>query len=272
MRLEVKNISCGYADMTVVSDISLEMESGDSLCLLGPNGIGKTTFFKTLLGLLKPHSGHILLDGEDISKWSRRKFATKVGYVPQQHSQPFPITVFDMAVMGRTAHIGYFSSPAAADRLIAEATLDMLGISHLKARLYTELSGGERQLVLIARALAQQPEILVMDEPTSNLDFGNQIRMLRHIRRLTQGGKIGVIMTTHFPDHAFLCASKVAVMGKGNAFLSGPPDEVITRRMLKQTYGVDVRVIETKDHLDNKLKVCIPVLETSSLPSLKPVG
>ena len=262
MRLEVQNVSCGYSPGNpIVSGISLEMEAGDTLCLLGPNGVGKTTFFKTLLGLLKLQSGRILLNGDDINKWSRRTFARKVGYVPQLHTPPFPFKVIDVVVMGRTAHVGVFSSPSAKDRKIASEALEMLGVSHLQDRTYTELSGGERQLVMIARALAQQPEILILDEPTSNLDFGNQIKVLCQIKRLTKERNIGVIMTTHFPDHAFLCASKVAVMGKNNTFITGYPADVITEEVLKQTYGVDVKVIETGEQLGEKIKICVPVLK-----------
>ena len=261
MRLEVQNASCGYEGKTIVSGISLEMQAGDSLCLLGPNGVGKTTFFKTLLGLLILKSGKILLNGDDIKKWSRKTFAKKVGYVPQLHTPPFPFKVIDVVIMGRTAHMGIFPSPTVKDQRIARETLEMLSISHLQDRVYTELSGGERQLVMIARALAQQPEILIMDEPTSNLDFGNQIKVLCQIKRLTKESNISVIMTTHFPDHAFLCASKVAVMGRDNTFITGNPADVITEEVLKQTYGVDVKVIEADEQPGGKIKICVPVLK-----------
>ncbi len=261
MRLEVQDVSCGYAGKTIVSGISLAMQAGDSLCLLGPNGVGKTTFFKTLLGLLKVKSGKILFNGEDINQWSRRTFAQKVGYVPQVHTPPFPFKVLDVVVMGRTSHIGVFSSPTTKDRKIAQEALEILSIIHLQERTYTELSGGERQLVMIARALAQQPEILIMDEPTSNLDFGNQIKVLRQIRRLTKESNLGVIMTTHFPDHAFLCASKVAVMGKNHSFVTGTPEDVITDEVLERTYGVAVKVMETGEQMGENLKICVPVLD-----------
>lgn len=258
MRLEVKNVSCGYAAKTVISDISLEMVCGESLCLLGPNGIGKTTFFKSILGLLKIQSGKILLNGENIDTWSRRKRATKMGYVPQAHTPPFPFKVIEVVTMGRTAHLSFFSSPAKSDREIAEEALNTLGISHLKDRTYTQISGGERQLVLIARALAQNPEFLIMDEPTANLDFGNQIKVLDQVKRLVRKSNIGVIMTTHFPNHAFYCGSKVAVMGKDNIFRVGTADEVITESYLKAIYGVDVQIIKVGQK-DRETKVCVPI-------------
>jgi iron complex transport system ATP-binding protein len=217
MNLEVRNVSCGYGGKPIISGVTFTLASRDSLCLLGPNGVGKTTLFKTILGLLKPLAGEILLDNENIAGWSRRDFAMRVGYVPQVHTPPFPFKVIDVVVLGRTAHLAAFSSPGRKDREIAEGALATLGIAHLKERIYTEISGGERQLVLIARALAQKPELLIMDEPTANLDFGNQIRVLSEVKKLVREADMGVIMTTHFPNHAFFSGSKVAVMGKVRA-------------------------------------------------------
>lgn len=254
MQLEVKNVSCGYPSRTVLQDISLSMTAGEALCLLGPNGVGKTTLFKTMLGFIKVHAGQILLNGEDISKWSRRQFAQKVGYIPQEHNPPFPYKVIDVVVMGRTAHMRAFAAPGPRDLAIAEEALRILDSDYLQERVYTEISGGERQLVLIARALAQQPEILVMDEPTSNLDFGNQVRVLKHIKKLVQKGNLGVIMTTHNPNHAFLFASKVAALGKNNMFVFGTPEEVLTEQNLKTLYGVDVKIIG-----EGNRKVCMPL-------------
>lgn len=253
MQLEVKNVSCGYASRTVLQDISLSMTAGDALCLLGPNGAGKTTLFKAMLGFKKIQNGQILLNGEDISKWSRQRFATKVGYIPQEHTPPFPYKVIDVVVMGRTAHMSTFAAPSPRDFAIAEEALHTLDSGYLMERIYTEISGGERQLVLIARALAQQPEILIMDEPTSNLDFGNQVRVLRHIKKLVREGSLSVIMTTHTPNHAFLFASKVAILGKDNMFVFGTPEDVITEQNLKAVYGVDVNIVNAGEH-----KVCIP--------------
>ena len=170
MILEVKNISCGYADRMVVKDISLTVTAGHSLCLLGPNGVGKTTLFKTILGLLKPQSGQILLNGEDIAKWSRKRFAQKVGYVPQAHNPPFSFKVIDVVAMGRIAHLNMFASPNAKDMEIAEEALNTLSVFGLKDKAYTEISGGERQLVLIARALVQQPKF--PDYGRTNFQFG----------------------------------------------------------------------------------------------------
>jgi len=258
MILEVKNVSCGYGTRAVISDLSLTVRCGESLCILGPNGIGKTTLFKAMLGFIKLQSGQILLDEEDIRRCEQRNLARKVGYVPQAHNPPFPFKVIEVVTMGRTAHLSFFSSPTRQDREIAEEALQTLGIAQLKDRIYTQISGGERQLVLIARALAQQPAFLIMDEPTANLDFGNQIKVLNQIKKLVRNENLGVIMTTHFPNDAFYCASKVAVIERGNAFRIGTAEEVITEDYLKTVYGVDVQIISIGENHDGR-RVCIPV-------------
>jgi iron complex transport system ATP-binding protein len=173
--------------------------------------------------------------------------------VPQAHTPPFPFAVRDVVLMARTAHLGVFGSPSRRDTVIAEDALETLGISGLARARYTEISGGERQLVLIARALAQQSEFLVMDEPASNLDFGNQVRVLRRVKELA-GRKLGLLMTTHFPDHAFLCASRVALLQRGRLLALGRPEDVLTRSHLESAYGVPVRIVE----IEAGLRVCVP--------------
>lgn len=258
--LEVRNAYCGYAGKAVVKDLSFSIAPGELLCLLGPNGVGKTTLFRTILGTLKLQSGEILLDGEDVSQWPRRRFARKVGYVPQAHTPPFPFKALDVVIMGRAAHIGSFSSPSSHDVAIAEETLVSLGISHLGNSIYTEISGGERQLVLIARALAQQAEVLIMDEPTSNLDFGNQIRVLEHIREIARKDRVCVILTTHYPNHALLYASKAIVMGRDNRVSMGAPEDVITEEYLKDAYNVDARLLAVENGGGARATICVPTL------------
>lgn len=259
MILEIKNAVCGYGNKTVIKDISVKLESGEILCLLGPNGVGKTTFFKTILGFLKLQGGEISLNGENIKNWSRKKLAKAIGYVPQVHTPPFPFTVLDVVIMGRTAHIATFAAPSKRDVEVAEEALEMLGITFLKERIYTEISGGERQMVLIARALTQKPEILVMDEPTSNLDYGNQVKVLEQINALARNG-LGVIMTSHFPDHAFLCSSKVALLQKNNGFIVGSADEVVNESNLKSAYGIEVKIAEAFNDKGHLIKACVPMI------------
>lgn len=260
MKLEAIKAVCGYGGKTVVKGISVAVESGGILCLLGPNGSGKTTFLKTLLGFLKLLEGRILLDGEDISSWPARRMARAMGYIPQAHIPPFPFTVSEVVTMGRTAHLGNFSSPSGKDFLIAQETLESLGIASLADRVYTEISGGERQMVLIARALVQQPEILVMDEPTSSLDFGNQARVLKQINELARSG-IGVIMATHSPDHAFLCPGKAALMQADGRILFGDAREVVTEENLRAAYGINVAIIDVQNKPGSSAKACVPIMD-----------
>ncbi|SFB61864.1 ABC transporter ATP-binding protein [Azotobacter beijerinckii] len=207
--LEAHALACGYGCRTILDNLSFTLAAGELLCLLGPNGVGKTTLFKTLLGLLPPRAGEIRLDGKATRHWPRRQFARQVGYVPQAHTPPFPFLVEDVVAMGRTAHGSLFSGPSPHDREIAGQSLETLGIAALARTSYTEISGGERQLVLIARALAQEPRILVMDEPTSNLDYGNQLKVMAHVRRIADAGRMGIVLTTHHPNHALLHASRL---------------------------------------------------------------
>ncbi|MBC7292588.1 MAG: ABC transporter ATP-binding protein, partial [Thermoleophilia bacterium] len=179
-----------------------------------------------------PQSGEVRIDGRSILGLSRRERARLLAYVPQAHTAPFPFHVLDVVLTGRTAHISLTSAPSAHDRAVAWQSLERLGIAHLAHRPYTELSGGERQLVLIARALAQEPRVLIMDEPSSHLDFGNQARLLSLIKSLVQEKDLAVLMSSHFPNHAFACASRVALIKDGRMVALGCPDEVLTEAAL----------------------------------------
>jgi iron complex transport system ATP-binding protein len=258
MKLEISRVSCGYGARTVLSNISFSIRDGEILCLLGPNGVGKTTLFKTILGFLRLQGGAILLDGENICRWPRERLARAIGYVPQVHTPPFPFRVLDVVTMGRTAHMGAFAAPSKKDIMVAERAIETLNIGYLRDRIYTEISGGERQMVLIARALTQEPKLLVMDEPTSNLDFGNQIRVLEQIKELAGMG-MGVIMTSHFPDHAFLCSTKIVLLRKDKGLITGAADAVVTEENMKAAYGVRVKIINS-----GNVKACIPILRTAA--------
>jgi ABC-type cobalamin/Fe3+-siderophores transport system ATPase subunit len=243
MRISAEQVTSGYHGKAVISGISLAVESGEVLCLLGANGSGKTTLFKTILGLLRPISGRVCVDGEDIAHWSRQRLAKTLGYVPQAHTPPFAYSVRDVVLMARSVHSGPFASPGKHDIAIAEEALDRLSILRLAHERYTELSGGERQMVLIARALAQQARVLVLDEPASNLDFGNQMRVLRHVKELAASG-LGLLMTTHFPDFAFLCASRVALMKQGRILAIDRPENTLTQASLEEAYETPLRIVD----------------------------
>jgi len=251
--LSAQNLAYGFPGRTVGSDIDFLLAPGEVLCLLGPNGGGKTTLIRTLLGLLAPHAGSIRLNERSIQDQTREEIARLIGYVPQAHAGAFAYSVQDMVLMGRTAHLSLFAAPSARDRDAAAKAIDTLGIASLAGRAFTEISGGERQLALIARALAQQPRVLVMDEPTSSLDFGNQVRVLGQVRRLAAQG-IAVLMSSHQPDHALQCADRALLLADGKAIALGLPREVITPDSLQRLYGVGVRIVQT----DDGAHTCLP--------------
>jgi iron complex transport system ATP-binding protein len=253
--LEVDRLAYGFPDRILGRDLGFALADGEVLCVLGPNGSGKTTLFRTLLGLLAPHAGAIRLDGAPLAGLSRGAVARRIGYVPQAHAGYFAYSVREMVLMGRTAHVSPFAVPGARDREVASSSLESLGIAHLAERPFTAISAGERQLALVARALAQEPRLLVMDEPTASLDFGNQVRVLEHIRRLATRG-IAVLFSTHDPDHALLCAKRALLLAEGRALEIGAPREVIRPDTLQRLYGVPVRMLS--DGLG--LHACLPDL------------
>lgn len=253
--LEIKHAGFSYNQKEdIFNDVNLSLESGDVLCILGPNGTGKSTLIKCMNGLLKLNSGNILINNQNIHSLNKNDLAKIIGYIPQSHNSTFAFSVFDVVLMGRAPHLSLTSVPGDKDYKIAEKALKSLGISHLTDKTYTEISGGERQMVLIARVLAQQPQILLLDEPTSHLDFGNQIRTLDVINKLAENG-LSVIMTSHFPDHAFLSSNKVAIMNGGTIMEIGTPESVITEENMRRAYNIDVKIMEVDEHR----KACIPM-------------
>lgn len=251
--LEVRELAFGFPGRTVGRDVSFRLAAGDVMCVLGPNGGGKTTLFRTILGLLEPHGGTIRLENENLKNLSRPEIARRVGYVPQGHSAYFAFTVREFVLMGRTAHLGAFASPAKSDVRVAERALESLGIAQLADKPVTEISGGERQLALVARALAQEPRLLVLDEPTASLDFGNQVRVLEKISGLARSG-IAIVFSSHDPDHAFLCATRALLLAEGRVLEIGAPREVIRPDTLERMYRVSVQVVA----LPGGMHTCLP--------------
>jgi iron complex transport system ATP-binding protein len=251
--LAVTALSYGYRGRVVGRDVSFTVAPGEVLCLLGANGGGKTTLFKTILGLLAPHAGSVAIDGEDMGAWDARRRARAFGYVPQSGAGQFPFTVREMVLMGRIAHRSAFAAPTDADRAAVEAALESLGIAALAERDWLRISGGERQLALIARALAQEPRVLVLDEPTANLDFGNQLRVLRHMRNLAGQG-LAVMFSTHHPEQAFACATQVALLHGGALARVATPEHAITSETMALLYGVDVEIVS----VGGTMKACVP--------------
>lgn len=226
-------------DRQILDGVDLTLGQGELVSLLGANGAGKTTLLRLLLGFEAPHGGEVRLNGAAMAGQDRRRIARAVAYVPQAHAAPFPYRVDEVVALGRLPRSGLFSPPSRHDRAVVAATLERLGIAHLAERPYTALSGGERQLALIARALAQEARLLIMDEPLTGLDYGNQIRLLDQLGRLAADG-FGILMTTHHPDHAANCSTRVAVLADGRVERDGPPRQVVTADTIHRLYGVRV--------------------------------
>ncbi|WEE78507.1 ABC transporter ATP-binding protein [Comamonas testosteroni] len=240
--LDLLGLRTGHGRRVVSEAVDLSIAAGEVLCLLGPNGCGKTTLFRTVLGLLPPLAGRVLVQGQPVQHWPRAEFARRVGYVPQAQAGVFAFEALDMVLMGRAARLPLLARPSGADRAMALACMERLQIAHLAARRYTELSGGERQLVLIARALAQEPALLVMDEPTASLDFGNQIRVLEQIEALSAQG-MAMLLSTHQPEHGLRMASRIALLGHGRLLGVGEPRAVAMSAALAELYGVSEAAI-----------------------------
>jgi iron complex transport system ATP-binding protein len=246
VNIEGRNLTIGYPDHTVGRGLDVALSTGEVLALLGPNGGGKTTLLKTLLGLLKPKAGEVRLGDKPLDEYSVRERARVIAYVPQVHIGTFAFTVETVALMGRTAHGNLFSRPTTHDRAVAHSVLERFGISGLANRPYTMISGGERQLVLLARALAQEPRFIVLDEPTASLDFGNQGKVMNEIQALAKSGH-GVLFTTHDPNHALRAADRAYLLRDGVRIADGPAAIVLNREQLKALYQASIEQLIDKD-------------------------
>ena len=260
MILELRNAACGYsAGAPIVKNVNMKLESGDVCCILGPNGVGKTTLFKTILNLIPPLSGQVCIDGENTRGWKPQKLSRYMAYVAQAHTPTFPYLVKEVAMMGRLGQIGAMGQPDRKDHEIVEQALEDMGIRHLRDVPYSDISGGERQLLMIARALVQQPKMLIMDEPTASLDYGNMVLVMENIRRLAERG-LCVVFTTHMPDQAFMCRAKTALLLRGQPAIFGEADAVITERNLYEAYHAKIQILDVIGADDIPLKVVVPRL------------
>jgi iron complex transport system ATP-binding protein len=243
MTLEIRDLSFGYGTRVVGSGVDFVLPRGEVLAVLGGNGCGKTTLFRTILGLLEPLDGAVAFHGRNLARMSPPARARLFAYVPQQQTSAFAFTVTDAVLMGRAANIGWFAQPSGSDRKLAAEALERVGMARLADRPMTEISGGERQLALIARALAQGANVLVLDEPTANLDYGNKLRVLREIERLRGEGRT-ILMSTHDPDHALAHADRALLLANGRMLAMAAVRDALTDETLTALYGVPVRVAE----------------------------
>jgi len=242
MMLRVENLSFSYGGKEPVwRGVTFDARPGEVLSVLGPNGTGKSTLLRCMAGLEASDEGRVLAGEHDMTRIGRRQAARTVAFVPQMHTPVFAFSGLDVVVMGRTAHIGAFAAPSKHDLDVARKALETVGMLHLASVPYNETSGGERQLILFARALAQEAEVLLLDEPTSHLDFGNQSRILALIRSLADQG-LTVVMTTHFPDHALEISEQTCLLSKGRLLGSGRTETILTPETLSELYGLTVNV------------------------------
>lgn len=228
----------------MLKGISFDVEQGCFLSVLGPNGVGKSTLFRCLLGAQRDYRGTILVGGDDIRSLSARERAKRIAYIPQTHRPTFGYTVLDTVLMGTTRQLSPFAEPRQAQIDQAVASLERVGVYHLAERNFAHLSGGEQQLVLVARAIAQQADILIMDEPTSSLDYGNQLRVLEQVKCLAREGYT-VLLSTHNPQHALSFADSVLALSGGTVAAMGRADAVLNRELIRKLYHIDAVFLET---------------------------
>lgn len=246
--VQVKNASFSYDEKRVFSDINFSVRPKEVLCIMGPNGCGKTTLLDCVLGILKLKQGEVLIEQKNLNDIKPGQLAEKVAYVPQVHQRTFPYMVKDIVLMGRAHKTNIFSSPGEEDMEIANEAMEKVGISDLADRPYTQISGGQSQLVMIARALAQRPGIIIMDEPTSHLDFKNELIVLETVVDLIKQDNISVIMATHFPNHAYYFETNrvlttLALMNDEKFEKIGSPRQILNEDNVKKIYGVNSKVL-----------------------------
>lgn len=262
MTVEIQKLCYAYAGCRVLNQVSLSLSRGEMVSVLGPNGAGKSTLLKCLIGALTPCEGSVVIDGRDIRRLSPRELASYMAYIPQAHYPAFSYPVEEMVLMGTTAHVGAFSSPGAKERRLVSQALERVGAQRLAGRRFASLSGGERQLVLIARALAQQARLMILDEPAANLDLGNRALVLSLLRSLTREGYC-VLTTTHDPEHAYLYSSRIVALQNGRVMADGRPKDVVIQRVVDALYGPGYAV-ESLHH--DRARVLLPLNALEDLP------
>jgi iron complex transport system ATP-binding protein len=254
-KLEIQNINLNYGQHSVVKDLSFQLSPGELLGLVGPNGCGKTSIIKSLSRVLTPNSGRILLDGKETTVISRLDLARIIGVVPQNPSLPETFTVFEVVILGRNPHLGLLSGESARDIAAVWQAMERTGITHLAKRKIGELSGGEKQRVTIARVLAQEPQIILMDEPTANLDISQQMDILHLITGMCLEKNIAVLIAIHDLNVAAQYCSRIIMLKDGEIVAEGRPVEVITAENVREVFGADMTIYL---HPENNLPIVLP--------------
>lgn len=254
--IEVRKLCFSYGKNPVLKNVDFVADKGNLIAVLGPNGVGKSTLFRCMLGFLKPTSGSVSVNGKDVMEYTRRDLAKEIAYIPQSYNPVFNHTVMESVLMGATHDLALFEQPGERHVRKAMQRLEELGIAELADRGAMKISGGERQLMLIARALVQDAGILIMDEPTANLDYGNSYRVMQKISLLGKAG-FTIIFSTHNPDQALRWADRVFALKDGKVLADGPVESAINEEILKTLYGVGVAV-NTVRAGSGEYKVCTP--------------
>lgn len=259
MNFEVKNGCFGYAGgRQILKNIDFNVQSKEILSIFGSNGVGKTTLLKCTLGLLKWQSGETLIDGKNVNQMKYSEVWKNIGYVPQAKLSAFAYTVDEMVLLGRNSHLKMLEQPGKKDKEIAQKCIEKIGIGYLRGKLCSKISGGELQMVLIARALAAEPKLLILDEPESNLDFKNQLIVLETIKNLRDEEGISSIVNTHYPEHAISISDKALILNRDGSSVFGAADCSIAETHLEKAFGVNVKI---KDfyHREKKYTCVLPL-------------
>ncbi len=258
MLLEMNNVWGGYGGADIIRGVSCQADAGDILCLLGPNGCGKTTLFRLMLGSIPLRQGSVTIEGRDIRQMRPRELASKIAYIPQSHTPIFSYTVLEVVIMGRASHFAAFDRPREVDRQAAFRALERVNALHLANQKYTTLSGGQRQLILIARAICQSARIFVMDEPAANLDYANHQLLMEVITGLSREGYC-IVLSTHSPEHPVSIGTQVLMLHQGQVSAFGRPRDVITPEHLQQVYHIEMDVLSATDRYGVERTMCLPV-------------
>ncbi len=262
--IHVKDASFSYGEKLIFSDINFSVEPGEVLCVIGPNGCGKTTLLDCILGVLKLKRGEVFIEEKNLEHIKPAQLAETIAYVPQVHQRTFPYMVKDIVLMGRAYKTNIFSAPDKRDAEIAREAMEKVGILHLADRPYTRISGGQSQLVMVARALAQQPAVIIMDEPTAHLDFKNELIVLETVADLVKENDISVVMATHFPNHAYYfetndITTTLALMNNHKFQDIGNPRDILNENNIKRIYGIKSKVLDYRVDQTTLIRQIVPL-------------